>query len=570
MDEQRKYLLGYGVGDLGLEGKIPRCKPIQPQFTMTDKRPVAEPVSAIRRPMSTDLGCAVPWVAPIVPDTRSKLNQQVSVMHRLATGHEVMQRGTKRVLASLMSADAANVLPPASIDFSWEAMEEKLRSRHKNQKYIDDMRVEWEFLENCGARYRVNKEWDDRMSRVDGFIKEESYPNYKAPRNICAASNAHKVFLGPWFDLLEKLHSDDPTSIKAIPVKDRIAYVRNRLEQDGITYAGTDHTRFESGVSSEWMQLCIVNYIQPIVGHLEGFAMFKRALMRCCFIKTVNFKEWKCTIKATQFSGTRFTAFLNWLINKYGIKFVAKMSKCTVDFIAEGDDAVIAELRGKLDPKWYQCLCQDVKFERSNRLGDVSFVGNLYSESLDMLKDPWKVLVNFGWSTSQYTASNATTLKTLARVKAHSLIAELPACPILTATAETVLRLTEEVESRVSSTVSKMRLNEHQRDKLQQLMASATNAHPISLETRLVFEDLFGIPVALQESVERDLSAKQTYGPLHEVLPIFDFMPDDRYLDAVHSYGNYVVYRVNGAKVPYYHVDFDRRGVTYKDFAPIK
>jgi len=561
--------MGYGVGDLVLINKVPRCKPIQPHFSMRDKRPVANPVSTVRRPMSTDLGCAVPGIAPIVPDTRLKLNQQVSVLHRLATGHEVMQRGTKRLLARLMTESVATKRLPDFIDFSWECMEEKLRSRHKNQQYIDAMKKAFDLLEETGARFRVNKTWDEHMSRVDGFIKEESYPNYKAPRNICAASDAHKVFLGPWFDLLEKLHSDDPTSIKAVPVCDRIQYVRNRLERDGVTYAGTDHTRFESGVSTEWMELCLHNYIKPLLSHLPGYAMFHRAMLRCCRIKRIDFKEWSCNIKATQFSGTRFTAFLNWLINKFGIIFVAHMSKCEVDFIAEGDDAVIAELRGKLDPKWYECLCQDVKFERCFKLGDLSFVGNLYSDSLQMMKDPWKVLVNFGWSTSQYTAANSKTLQTLARVKAHSLIAELPACPVLSEVATTILRLTEEHSGNVHTVVQKMRLNEYQRDKLEENLAKDTTAHPITLETRLAFESLFGIPVSLQESVESALKNKPSFGPLVEVQPIFDFMPLDRYLDGVLSYDNYVVKRVNGVKLPFYHADFERKGVSYKDFVPV-
>lgn len=561
-------MLGYGVGDHGMNLKIPRCKPIQPWFEMKDRRAVQKPPDPTRRPMSADLGCAVPGLAPIIPDTRLKLNQQVSILHRLATGHEVMARGTRRVLAGIMSREVKKVAIPMDIDFSWETMESKLRSRHKNQQYIDAMKEAFDLLEETDGRNRVSETWDKHMARVDGFIKEESYPNYKAPRNICAASDAHKVFFSPWFDLLEKIHETDPTCVKAIPVCDRIRFVRDRLERDGVTYAATDHTRFESGVSKEWMQLCIIHYFRPLLHHLPGYAMFERAMMKCSMLKKIHFKEWKCKIQATQFSGTRFTSFLNWLINKFGILFVARMSLCEIDFIAEGDDAIIAELRGQLDPKWYVCLCQDVKFERFTRLGDASFVGNLYSDSLQMIKDPWKVLINFGWSTSQYTVSSDKTLRTLARVKAHSLVAELPACPVLSEVGATVLRLTEGNAENVERLVSRMRLNEYQKDKLEILLAKPTNVHPIALETRLVFEQLFGIPVALQERIERDLRRKDSYGPLHEVLPLFDFMPFDRWLDASYSCDKYVARRIPGVKMTLYHSDFMEKGLTHLDFVP--
>lgn len=567
--QTRRYLVGYVVGDNHIAHTLPQAVPLNKTFEAHDKKTTREFKDPIRRPMAVNLGCEVPGVAPIIPDTRHKLNQQVSIGTRLARGHNLIDRHTKRQLSRLLQQEASKFEKPVEIDLSKETFLQELRNKNKDSAYIDRLSKTFDVMVELNAQYERNSLWDDEMAQVGGFIKEESYPNFKVPRNICAASDAHKVFFGPWFNLVEKICKNSPHSIKAIPVMERVSYVRERLEKIGITYAATDHTGFESGLSRIWIELIIVNFMRPLLGHLEGYDIFERQLFKIAGKKKVDFMEWWFTLEATQFSGTRFTSFWNWLCNHVGILFVAKMSDCEIDHICEGDDAIIAEIRGQLDPKWYKCLCQDVKFDRYENLGDASFVGNLYTVDGDMIKDPWKIATNLGWSTSQYTAANSTTLKVLARSKAQSILAELPNCPILSTVAHQLLLLTEDVKNKQALVESKMRLNEYQKEKMLQLreVKLDLSAHPkISLGTRLDFERIFGIPLATQLRIEDDIKKKKNFGPLTELKPMYDYLEPSRLEHNQRMWDVYTSVKIDRAKVKHYDGDFMTRRFDYIEF----
>lgn len=567
--EARRYLNGYVVADNMVGSLLPRAPPLNPTFSAGEKNPSRPLKDPVRRPMSVGLGCEVPGLAPITPDTRHKLNQQVSIGTRLACGHSKMDRPTKRMLAKIARQEASKFEKPTEIDLSKETFIADLKAKGKDQAYIDRLEREFDIMLELNGQLDINEEWTAAMHKVGGFIKEESYPNFKVPRNICAASDAHKVFFGPWFNLIERMCKHSPHSVKAIPVTERVEYVKQRLESLGITFAATDHTRFESGLSREWIEIIIINFMRPLLEHLPGYKVFEYHLLKIARLKKVDFMEWFFFLEATQFSGTRFTSFWNWLCNMFGIRFVAKMSGAVIDFICEGDDAIIAEISGLMDPKWYINLCQDVKFERFERLGDASFVGNLYSETGQILKDPWKIAINFGWSTSQYTAANKRTLKTLARSKAHSILAEVPGCPIIAPMAHKMLALTKDVSDSQEKIEKHMRLNDYDRQKLNELRRKEVdiNVHPkITLESRLDFERLFGIPLSMQLYIEEAISKKIEYGPLEELLPMFEFMPDNRRRDNETMWDHYTHIKIEGVKMCWADSDYMQVDVDYIAF----
>ena len=67
-----------------------------------------------------------------------------------------------------------------------------------------------------------------RSGRVEAFIKEEYYPEYKNPRAILARGDLAKAILGPAFDQLNHLFFTLPETVKKLPAAQRPKYIEER------------------------------------------------------------------------------------------------------------------------------------------------------------------------------------------------------------------------------------------------------------------------------------------------------------------------------------------------------
>lgn len=87
-----------------------------------------------------------------------------------------------------------------------------------------------------------------KQSRVDAFIKDESYPYSpeanKPPRLICARDDVSKMALGPLFAPLDDALFTSRFSVKRVPDPDRPSALEARLGDGPVLVL--DYTAYES------------------------------------------------------------------------------------------------------------------------------------------------------------------------------------------------------------------------------------------------------------------------------------------------------------------------------------
>lgn len=508
------WLRGYTVADFGVSDAMPKIPPVNPSFTAGRRPAKKNKTQHIRKIMAKDLGCIIPGLAPIIPDVRDTLNQQVSICHRIARGHPRISRWVMRRLKRIAYSIFGD-LPKLQVDLSRDAYVKVLEARGDNEFEKAKMLKVWDEMERCGAQNGSCPEWNLRMMDTDGFLKEESYETFKAPRTICAPSDEHKVFFDPWIRAFEHQVLSMEKAVKFVPVDQRAKFVEERLGAPAAQFAAADGSAFESSHSPEIIRLCI--YVLDLIMDHPLWSEIRKQIDRTAGVQKVEFNEWWFKIVGTLFSGKRWTALFNWILNVLASYFVASCSGAKIDGIFEGDDSIIVILSGKLDAKFYSLIGIDIKIEYFERLGDASFVGNIYSDSCKTVKDPWKILLNFGWSSSQYAASNRLTLSSLARAKAYSLLHELPSCPIITEFALLVIRETEFVSKKSIDVLKKKRANAYEKEKNKRIVEMMINPNEefrkllaqqcasVDMTTRLFFWERYGIPIGLQLRIEERL-----------------------------------------------------------------
>ncbi len=110
-----------------------------------------------------------------------------------------------------------------------------------------------------------------RYFECNSFMKDEVYPSLKHARAINSRTDEFKCAVGPIFKLMEDKVYSHPAFIKHVPVKDRPAYISERLYRTGAKYAATDYTAFESLFTKELMMSCEFQLYKYLVRDLpEG------------------------------------------------------------------------------------------------------------------------------------------------------------------------------------------------------------------------------------------------------------------------------------------------------------
>ena len=183
-----------------------------------------------------------------------------------------------------------------------------------------------------------------------------------------------------------------------------------------------------------------------------------------------------------------------------------------------------------------------IKLDVYDQLSKASFCGLLFDEEdLEIIADPYKIFCNFSWLNSRYFKSRDSKVKMLLRCKALSFKCQYPACPMVTALADYMLRMTRSIDVR-GFAKSRRDLDSWTRNQLLDAVAyDWRNDHrEIGMNTRLLYEELYNISVEDQIRVESYLANLNCVQPL-DIPVIQDQSPEswkvnyDRYVDAVGS-----------------------------------
>lgn len=349
---------------------------------------------------------------------------------------------------------------------------------------------------------------DPEVSGVNSFIKEEYYVEadvYKHARPINSRSDIFKCRVGPIFKLIEESVYSHPSFIKHVPVPDRPSYIMDMLYCEGGRYLVTDYTSFESLFTKDLMEACEIELYDWMSSRLPEHKQFMADVNNIIAGRNhCKFGKFTVDIDATRMSGEMCTSLGNGFANLMFMNFLCheRGSKCTM--VVEGDDGVTRVDGVPPTKEDFETLGLLVKLEEVPSISEASFCGIVF-DPIDRINvtSPLNAMLKFGWTSRQYVASGDRVLKKLLRSKALSMLYEYGSCPILGALAEHALRMTTGItKNSLISFVRRQRIARYDVDRMVQAIKETALRGVPGINTRLLVESRYGIPVESQLRIE--------------------------------------------------------------------
>jgi hypothetical protein len=219
------------------------------------------------------------------------------------------------------------------------------------------------------------------------------------------------------------------------------------------------------------------------------------------------FKVLKAKIPAGRMSGEMNTSLGNGFANLMLFLFLSKENgNEVVDCLVEGDD-LVGGFEGRAPTAMqYASLGFTIKIKIIERLSDASFCGLVFDEEdLVSIADPIKILLNIGWTTTNYRTATMKIRLGLLRAKAFSQLASYAGVPIVQAMAVAIIRLTAGKRLRIPTD-----WNNYKR----RWFTTHVQPKEIGLRTRFLMERVFDISMEDQRVIE------EYFDRLNELKPI--------------------------------------------------
>jgi len=194
--------------------------------------------------------------------------------------------------------------------------------------------------------------------------------------------------------------------------------------------------------------------------------------------------------------------------------FLCHEKQLQCDGVVEGDDGlfVCRDCSGasvSLQPGEFARLGFRAKLKTSQSIGEAGFCKLYFDEQeLENVVEPSYAMLCYGWTHSSLMRGGPETIDALQRAKCDSLLAMYPRCPIITAMAESGLRLLGDGKRLWSGVGGRMDYWEHRLfdnccDASNQIKIDVSRiSKGITLSTRLLYERLFGVSPAVQIEIE--------------------------------------------------------------------
>jgi hypothetical protein len=346
---------------------------------------------------------------------------------------------------------------------------------------------------------------DDRAMEhflVNGFIKDETYPDFKQPRGINARCDAAKVLTGPIFHQIELELFKLPHFIKKIPKHKRADYIYDYLYDPNSVYYASDYKSFESHFTKEILHTIEFEFYLYMCKDLVCLPFFKWFLYNIVAgWNDIKFSFFRIIIEATRMTGEMNTSLGNGFANLMLTLYCAWVSGYDPNIfrvLIEGDDGL-----SRLDPT--RLLNVDVfkdcgftiEAEVHLDLCTAGFCGNVFDpEDRIIITDVREAMVAIGWTTNRYAKSKRSKIKGLLRAKAMSLLYEYPGCPVLQSLASYLIRVTEGY--RANPGVMNMYQKEQAILMYEYMQQFGLPTRPVPSNTRYLVERLYNIPVDVQ------------------------------------------------------------------------
>lgn len=457
-----------------------------------------------RRVVSVALGCQVCGGALCTADTGYTLNLLDGAEARIAA--ETPKLNVK-LLAKWRRYCAKwnrkNLVPlPADTDLSigpW------LESTNYSRKRCDMFERVYADTFNDGTRYNFTE-----RRGITPFIKYESAIKPKHPRVICDRNIPTKIDMGAVCKAIERVLYAHPSFIKHVPVGERAQYIKEFIGESCDYYIAADYDRYESHFVAEILQSAEFQLYKHMLRNIPGFtpkAFELESLMAGQNRLATRFIV--ILIWCVRMSGDQNTSLGNGYTNKMAMEFILTMNKNRhFKGVIEGDDSAYG-IRGRPPTAaMFLDLGFSIKLEVFRRIGDMSFCGLVFDpDAMQSMTEPRKVFLGFGWADGKYVDAKPDKLLGLLRCKAMSLACEHPGCPLITALAKYALRVTK--GARMIFPTDRWHANT-----MRQWIQNGIKHQEILYETRMLFEDRYGIHIEDQYRIENYLDNLKTLQPL--------------------------------------------------------
>lgn len=364
------------------------------------------------------------------------------------------------------------------------------------------------------------------QARVNTFMKDEGYLEFKQARAINARADEMKVRWGPIFKQIEKKVYEMEEFIKHIPVRDRAKYIAEKLNRAGVKFVCSDFVSFESLFTSGLMRKCERVLYDYMTSHLPCHDEFMRDLDKFMLGNNHLYsKFFKANLRATRMSGEMCTSLGNGWTTMCVFYFVcSEVGFERVKLVVEGDDNAASGEGVPPTAQDFADLGLVIKLENHETFSEMSFCGLVFDEvDLEVVTDPRKVLASFAWSSREYVNARQGKLKALLRCKALSLMYQYPACPVVSSLADYLLRETSGVD--VRRIADSRSFGHYQRQTLFDALACPLERRVVGFGTRAVVEKLFNISVLQQLKLERYFDDRMGLDPITSSW-IVDMLPD--------------------------------------------
>lgn len=352
------------------------------------------------------------------------------------------------------------------------------------------------------------------------FLKNERYAvkdalEYKHARCINSRRDYFKCLTGPAFHAMEKiLFQRVPYFVKYVRVADRPRYITQLLGA-GTRVLSTDHTAFEAHMTPAVLCACELQMYRYMLSRCANGRLILQAIVDS--LSGVNrcfFDGFIISVPGVRMSGDMCTSLGNGLTNWFTMAYAHRL--CGVDClgVVEGDDGAFVD-HGVITPALMATLGMELKVAVANTPGRAGFCKMHFTEDdFLVVRDPALLFSVFGWSDHPARVGGLRVRRELLRAKSLSLLAEMPRCPMVTALALYGIRVTDGATPRWFGNYweSIVFQGEAPADLTPWMLEQISCG--ISTSSRLLCEELFGVPIAMQLDVENWLSGLKTIQPL--------------------------------------------------------
>lgn len=420
--------------------------------------------------------CAVPGYAPLCMDTNDPDTVECAFKQRLLrdvppSNRDALDDFRRFVRWYLVH----NVRKARVIEF-----EEWLEGTSYNQQRKDQLRQAHQDLR--GGRPSAKQ-----ASHIDTFVKSEFYPTWKHARMINSRCDAFKAWSGPKFKAIEEIVYELPEFIKHIPVPDRPSRIAE-LKQAGRRYFATDFTAFESHFTPEVLDVCECELYRHCLRDDRDAQFLCRVIMGENKMRTRT--GVRASVNGRRMSGDMCTSLGNGFTNLMLALYIATVKGGTLTGFVEGDDGLFST-DVELTSADYERLGFTIKIEEVTDPCEASFCGMVFAGSGEIIREPRKFLMGFGW-TQSFINAGPRIMDELLRAKALSTVYETPQCPIIGALARYALSKTRHVHPRFV------------RDGYHDVLPDVIDVPEFdpSPDTRDLFERIYGVSRTAQLAIE--------------------------------------------------------------------